>query len=406
MEKGTYQPYADEFIDAFGRLRISSPLSIFSSQLQYDLEPYQYEAFTSGDGATATHSANTRMAEIKVNAGATGGTSGMQSYQYSPYQAGKSHAGFITAVFGPPTAGAIKRVGYFDDANGIFFQQDGDGVYSTVLRSSTSGQVVERKVEQSQWNELSNVTRTELNADLSNCQIFCFDLQFLGMGAVRMGLDIDGKINMVNTYYNANILRHPYMQTGTLPVRAEVVAAAGLESAATLYLKCAEVHSEGGTIDDFAYALSATATATAASGAATHLISIRPKTTFNSIVNRIYNQLNSFDLLPGNNPVKFEICIGSTFSAAPTWADVNTALSGMEVGSGGTVSNVGTVIAQGFVASTASVRNSATRQTTQRYPITLNKAGQQRANGTISVFVTGIGGTSACQGVLNWQETR
>jgi hypothetical protein len=226
MGKGTYQPYADEFIDAFGRLRISTPLSIFSSQLQYDLEPYQYEAFATDDGVAATHSADTRMAELKVEAGETGGTSGMQSYQYSPYQAGKSHAGFITAVFGPPTPGAIKRVGYFDDANGLFFQQDGDGTYSTVLRSSTSGQVVERKVEQSQWLELSNTTRTELNADLARCQIFFFDLQFLGMGAVRMGLDIDGKINVVNAYYNANILDVPYMQSGTLPIRAEVVAAA------------------------------------------------------------------------------------------------------------------------------------------------------------------------------------
>jgi hypothetical protein len=346
------------------------------------------------------------MAELKVEAGETGGTSGMQSYQYSPYQAGKSHAGFITAVFGPPTPGAIKRVGYFDDFNGLFFQQDGDGTYSTVLRSSTSGQVFERKVEQSQWLELSNTTNTELNADLARCQIFFFDLQFLGMGAVRMGLDIDGKINVVNAYYNANILDVPYMQSGTLPIRAEVVAASALAADATLYLKCAEVHSEGGTIDDFAYAASATATATAGNGTAVHLISMRPKETFNGIVNRIYNQLNSFDLLPGNNPVKFEICIGSTFSAEPTWADANAALSGIEIGTGGTVSGVGTVIAQGFVSSSASVRNSASRQTTQRYPITLNKAGAARANGTISVFVTGIGGTSACQGVLNWQETR
>jgi len=138
----------EPLFDAFGRLRVSEPATLFSSQLQYDLEPYQFEGFNTGAGVAPAHDADERMAVCTVNTGGSGGTSGMQSFQYVPYQAGKSHAVFVTCVFGDPVAGAIKRIGYFDDYNGVFFQQNHDGVMSAVLRSSTSGQVVERVINE------------------------------------------------------------------------------------------------------------------------------------------------------------------------------------------------------------------------------------------------------------------
>jgi hypothetical protein len=36
----------------------------------------------------------------------------------------------------------------------------------------------------------------------------------------------------------------------------------------------------------------------------------------------------------------------------------------------------------------------------------LNAAGAVRANGTITLLVTGIGGTSACRAIMNWKEIR
>ena len=42
----------------------------------------------------------------------------------------------------------------------------------------------------------------------------------------------------------------------------------------------------------------------------------------------------------------------------------------------------------------------------QRYPITLNKAGAVRANGTLTLLAQGIGGASAVRAVLNFSEVR
>lgn len=399
---------ADEAYDAFGRLRVSEPATLFSAQLQYDLEPYQFEAYATDAGVAATHSADTRMAEIKVAIGETGGTSGMQSYAYIPYQAGKSHAIFVTCVFGAPVEGAIKRIGYFDDANGLFFEQGDDGTYYTVLRSSTSGEVVERKIPKSEWNLIDDDTgRAGTTFNMERGQIFHFDLQFLGMGRVRYGLDIDGKMYYTTQYLNANNLSEPYMQTGTLPIRAEITAADALAADATMHLNCSEVRSEGGSLEDFAYTFSASGTATAGNNTAVHILSLRPETTFNTIENRIAFILDSLDItVTGGNTVLWQLCIGSTFTEAPTYADASAGLSGFEAGTGGTVDSVGTVTMQGFVAATASAKTSSSRQVSTRYPITLNRAGAARANGTLSLHVTGLGGTSATQAVINWKEIR
>jgi len=45
-------------------------------------------------------------------------------------------------------------------------------------------------------------------------------------------------------------------------------------------------------------------------------------------------------IVTGNSPVYWELCIGATFSVAPTWADVNTASSAFEYGKGGTFASI------------------------------------------------------------------
>jgi hypothetical protein len=400
---------ADEAYDAFGRLRVSEPATLFSSQLQYDLEPYQYEAFASDAGIAATYDANKRMAVLTVDAGETGGVSGMQSYQYIPYQSGKSHRIFVTAVLGAPVDGTVKRVGYFDDLNGVFLQQESDGTMSVVLRSSTSGGVVERTIPQSQFNELAT-GQNGILPNWSRAQIFGFDLQYLGMGRVRCGVDIDGQLIYVTEFLNANNLDVPYMQSGTLPIRIEVERT-GAGDPATAYLKCAEVSSEGGTLEDFAYSFSEEGTGTAGNNTPVHILSVRPNTTFttNDIPNRIGFILDTVDVfVTGNQAVKWQLCIGSTYTEGnlPTWTDVDATHSGFEYGTGGVLADVGKVIAQGYVPATAAQKGSVTRQIVTRYPISLNKAGAARANGTLSLHGVGLGATSTMRAIFNWKEIR
>lgn len=396
-------------LDAFSRLRVSNPQSLFSVQCQYNAGPLQMETGATGDGVAGAHSANTRMVTLETAAGT--GTSFIQSYQYLPYQPGKSHLIFITGVLSAAVAGAVVDTGYFDAANGIIFRQNGTSGLEFIRRTSTNGSVVNNTVTQANWNldKLDGTGASGITFDAADAFILVIDLQFLGMGRIRIGFDIGGTVVYAHEFLNANVIAVPYMQTATLPVQMLITATAtaGKKNA---YFKCASISSEGGLADDFAFSFATPeATETAASGARTHLLSVRPKTTFNSLANRQFFVLDSLELLvTGNHPILWELCIGATV-ASSTWADVNTTYSGYEYTSvRGSFTNLtnGIVIASGYLSASATVKQSLARQVSARYPITLDRAGAVRTMGTLTLLVTGVGGTSATRATVNYREIR
>lgn len=401
--------YTDSMnLDAFSRVRVSNPVGLFDVQCQYNAQSLLLETGATGTGSAGVHSANTRMVALACTAGA--GTSFLQSYEYIPYQAGRSQLVFVTGLLGAAAADATVDVGLFDAANGIFLRQNGTTNLQLIRRTSTSGSLVDNAVAQASWNldKLDGTGPSGVTLDVTKVFILVIDAQFLGMGRVRVGFDINGEIIPVHEFLNANVLAVPYMQTLTLPIQMLVTTAS---AAKTAYFKCASVSSEGGFENPASFSFATLEqTVTAGSATATHLVSLRPKTTFNSITNRTRFQLESIDILvTGAQQVLWQLCVGSTFSAGPTWTsgDVNTTYSAFEQTTAvGTLSAVGTVIAAGYVASTASANQSISRAVASKYPITLDRAGAVRAMGTLSLNVTGIGGTSATRAVINFSELR
>lgn len=396
-------------LDAFSRLRVSEPESLFSVQCQYNNAPLTMESRATGTGVIPAHSANTRMVALSATAGT--GTSYIQSYNYLPYQPGKSHCVFMTGVLDSAVANAVVDMGYFDDANGIFLRQNGTSGLQFVRRTSTSGSVVDNTVNQSSWNldKLDGTGRSGLTLDVTKSMILCIDLQFLGMGRVRVGFDIDGEIVLAHEFLNANILAVPYMQTASLPV-AMLITATATGSTKTCYFKCAAVASEGGLADDFALEfVTPEVSVTAGSGTRTHLMSVRPRTTFNSITNRSFFIPTGIELLltntPTPNPIKWELCLGQAITG-PSYSDVNTSYSAYEYGTGTISGSPSIVIDSGYIGTGSQIRQAISRNVGSRYPISLNRAGAVRADGTLSLVVTGIGGTSTTRGMIKYKEIR
>jgi hypothetical protein len=171
---------------------------------------------------------------------------------------------------------------------------------------------------------------------------------------------------------------------------------------------CCSVISEGGQDDVTGYSFSQEATATAGNGTDTHILSIQPKATFNSIVNRSRFVLESIDfVVTGSNPITWKLVIGQALSGTTTMIDENATYSAMEYNILGTLSGSSAItIAQGFVAASAQAKQSTSTRVPFKYPITLNAAGTARVNGRLTVIVQGIGGTSATRCVMNWKEIR
>lgn len=73
----------------------------------------------------------------------------------------------------------------------------------------------------------------------------------------------------------------------------------------TMNFQCSAIASEGGSEDTVTYDFSKTFSGTAANNTATHAITLRPKTTFNGIVNR--TKIGAFEvdiLTTGSSSIK------------------------------------------------------------------------------------------------------
>jgi hypothetical protein len=405
-------------LDAFSRLRTSTPEDLFSIQSQYDTNPIEMETGNTGTGVAPSHSSSTRMVELSCTAGT--GTSFIQSYQYFPYQPGRSQFIAITGVVGTGVANTTVDTMYGDANNGIIFRQNGTTNLQLILRTSTGGSVSDANiVAQSAWNidKLNGTGASTVNLDITKAFILVIDLQFLGMGRVRLGFDIDGVIYYAHEFLNANNLAVPYMQSATLPIQMLVTSNASA-APKTAYFKCATVQSEGGDLQGFGFPFSTPeTTATAGNGTRVPLLAIRPKTTFNSITNRELFVLNNFTIVNTGttNDIFWELVVGGNYSGQ-TFADVNTTYSGFEYTSvPGAYTNLtgGLVIASGYAAHgtgggalVTPVIVATPAIQSMRYPITLNRAGAVRALGTLTLLVTGIGGTSTCRASFNFKEIR
>lgn len=237
-------------LDAFGRLRVSNPVTLFDSQNRY-IDGQQFSEILTGSG-TRTYVQNESSFNLTVGTGATDSVVA-QSKTTQAYQPGKSLLTMNTFAMAAPQSNLRQRVGYFTTGNGIYFEQDGSGNLYLVIRSSTTGSIVEDRILQANWNGdtlagtggSSNPSSIDLDPTLT--QIFWCDIEWLGVGNVRCGFVINGQFIVCHTFQHANIPGNTtvYMTTATLNPRYEITKT-GAGTGGTMKQICSTVISEGG----------------------------------------------------------------------------------------------------------------------------------------------------------------
>lgn len=399
--------YADTAqLDAFNRLRVSSPTAQLDAQFTYDLQPLLMEPITNGSGATVTHDTTNRNALMTFSSTPTGGKAYMQTYEWFRYQAGKSKECLISFNFIEAIANTLKFAGIGDGTNGFEVQQSGSTIQLVLYSGSTNGN---QTVTQANWNidgmnpSLNSKNPSGVTLDFTKTQLLVLDFQALYVGRARMGFNVGGITYYVHQFNHANLIAYPYIQNANLPIRAGMTCTGTVST--TMRFICCSVLSEGGVEDVSAYSQTAEGSATAGNNTFVHLLSIRPKTTFNSITNRIKFLYLDLDFsVTGANNIYWQLCIGQAISGTTTYTDVNSTYSAYEYNTAGTISGTPTlVIDSGYVAGAKSSGNAIIMS---KYPITLDAAGAVRALGTLTLIVRGEGGTSACKGSLKWDEIR
>lgn len=233
--------------DAFGRFRVSNPETIFESKQLFDNAPLFWDdAEESGGSTTSDHSVNEASSTMGV--GTVAGVRTRQTFERFNYQPGKSHLILMTGVLDKTGGGAgiTRAIGYFDDDNGLFFEDD-EGTIKVVRRTKVTGSVVNNKIAQSDWNldVMDGTGPSGITVDWAAAHIFMIDFEWLSVGRVRFGLVIDGVPVYVHELLNANLLKVPYMSTPNLPCRYRIEND-GTGVASTMVHICATVTSEGG----------------------------------------------------------------------------------------------------------------------------------------------------------------
>ncbi len=254
--------------DAFGRVVMTTPTTIFTTEAQFTNQRTIIDYVSTGTGTVFVDVSNSI---VTLSALGSGGRAVRQSREYLLYQPGKPQLFTFTMV--PQYSGTFDnsvaiRAGIFDDyrdkntpgstnpGNGMevnqesmghFFELSGNQWF-VVERGNSSNNIVNvNRIGQSNWNvDTLNGDRTRSPSGyiLPNDKpiIFFIERQWLGVGAVRMGAYFNGRPVFCHTFQN-RLVNRPFTKLSKLPLRWEIEkVAGGSASSASVASICGAVH--------------------------------------------------------------------------------------------------------------------------------------------------------------------
>ena len=323
-----YDPFKPE-TDAFSRLRTSEPFTLGDYKHLYSIDP-DFVDVISGTGATVSFNVN-QAAAILQSGISTDGYCIHQTKRYHHYMPGKSQLIYSTFNYGASQQNVTKRTGYFDDRDGIYFEQAPNGTLSFVIRSYVTAGIgtSERRISQSQWNKdkLDGSGPSGFALDITKTQLFLVDFEWLGVGRVRCGFSIDGKNIIAHEFYNSNNLDTVYMSNPNLPVRCEIRNSGTQVGAGGSFIQiCSTVMSEGGYTEAGREFSHTTSLRTVGVGSTIPVMAIKLKNSFKGYPNRATIKLEDVTVFSNGANVKYEVVkLKSTagFSTTGAWISEN-----------------------------------------------------------------------------------
>jgi hypothetical protein len=387
--------------DAFGRVRVSQPYTLFDSQNRYAIDN-QFDTSTATGGST-TYLPNEASVRMDVTT-SSGSEVVRQSYRCMPYQPGKGLLCLATFVMNSPKTGLRQRAGYFGTQNGVFIQQN-DSTVSFVLRSYISGSVSDaRTVNQADWNgdKLDGTGDSGYTLDLTKAQILWMDFEWLGVGSVRCGFIINGEYIVCHTFENANDITSVYMTTAVLPVRYEITNTAATASASSLKQICSSVVSEGGYEQtSIEHVARRTTTRTSISTTFLPLVSIRlASAALNAVVLPA-----KFNVMPTSTGDDFEVILAKncTGLTSASWAAVASDAN-VEMDTSATAMTLGTIVDIQYVKATNQSSGTINQPAGYNWDLQLGSS----LTGTSDIYTLGIrvlsGSAGAAIGSLTFYD--
>lgn len=237
-------------IDAFNRLRTSDPYCVFSSKLSNDKSALLWDEKLFGTGSS-THSATDARVRLATSAASDAGI--RQTFQRFNYQPGKSTLVLMTFQ-GSQEANVRKRVGLFETSNvansvpqnGIYLEITSSDITVNIAKAGSVTETVSRSSNQWNIDKLDGSGVSGITINLAYTQILVFDLEWLGVGRVRVGFVVNGIIVWFHEFNHANkaSFTSVYMSTACLPLNYSIYQSGA--GSGSLDAICGTVLVEGG----------------------------------------------------------------------------------------------------------------------------------------------------------------
>ncbi|CAB4162320.1 hypothetical protein UFOVP787_30 [uncultured Caudovirales phage] len=393
-------------VDAFGRARISIPLTLFDSSHRYK----DNGLWSTSNTANTTYSFNSNAGLIELNLGTTANQEIIrETTKVFSYQPGKSLQSLNTVVMSAPKENLRQRVGYFGQNNGIYLEANGTSI-AWVERSSSSGSLVETRVEQSNWNIdtlLGDVSSSpsQKTLDMSKAQIIFNDVEWLGLGTVRCGFVINGQLIHCHSFHHANYIDSTYMTTASLPLRYEIKNTGTTASNSTMKQVCSTVISEGGyeLRGDQRSIGTPVQTPKNLTTAGTYypIVSIRLKSDRLDAI-AILTALSILGINSNPCSVSWRVYRGATLTS-PSWSP-GEADSSVEYDTAATDLSGGQVLAQGYIGITNQASQTIDILKEALFKFQLQRNGLTGTAEPLTIAISASVNTVSCLASMDWEE--
>lgn len=396
---------ANHLIDSPGRLRISTPLTLFEHNNQTGTNIFKWDTSTSGTGTITDGSGATMGSTILATGGTASGASAIRASRLYIHQAaGKNLWAGQSFSFGIGTANVTKRVGLFDANNGCFIEQNGTIINLVVRRAG-----VDTRYAQGTWTDDNLDGNGPSGILLNPAANLDLRVEMFGNDRIRFYIHLNYTFALVHSVPNTNQSPVIAPQTANLTVRAEISNNGTAAAAAQMSVGGVNVFAEGAQEQIPAFLASKNNGASPTSVTTRRpVLSLQANTLAINGIDRNFGQIipqNLSILVTANTLIELVYnptsLTGAAFSSvgATSIANVDTSataltggivfISGYVGSSGGGSNTIGAILVNG-------------QNLAEQFPLVYSSL--KNTQDTISVVATSLSGTSMVNAALNWTE--
>jgi len=327
----------------FGEV-LSVPLTpIFQGIFEYTVDNTELNTNTVENGGTVTQA--TGLAVIGTST-TTGSTALLQSKRHARYRSGQGGMSRFTALFSTPVSGTAMCIGLADEVGSTATFKNG---YMIGYSGETFGfhrfqNDVAITVDQANWDDpLDGSGASGMTLDNTKGNVWQIQFQYLGFGDIVLSVEDDStggyveahRVHYANTYtvpsvYNPNF-HHTIWSDNQATTSDMVIKSASYAFFVEGITKYQELHQPQQVTGE---KQKTSVTSEVA------ILTIRNKTSYASKTNYVdllvEAQGSSIEASNSNNLGKVRLVRNATLGGSPSWSDINTSDSVVEIDTSGT----------------------------------------------------------------------